>query len=87
MVPQNPTAVGVVVSTTIKAVLVAVAALNILPLDDDQITAVTLALAAVADLGVYFGWVKPRVDDQVATALATPPPGITPRSPRTRGDL
>ncbi|OJF15400.1 hypothetical protein [Couchioplanes caeruleus] len=87
MIPQNPTAVGVVVSTTIKAVLVAIAALNILPLDDDQIAAVTLALAAVADLAVYFGWVKPRVDGQVATALATPPPAIPPRPGRSRNDI
>jgi hypothetical protein len=84
---QSPTATGLIVSTTIKAVLIAVAALNILPLADDQIGAVTVAIAAVADLAVYFGWVKPRVEQQVATALATPPSAGTNRASCPRNDI
>ncbi len=71
---QNPTGSGVIISLTVKAVLVAIASLGWIPLNEDQIAQVTLAIAALADLAVYFGWVKPRVDKQVNEALATPPP-------------
>jgi hypothetical protein len=85
--PQNPTGIGLIVSTTIKAVIVAVAALGVVHLSDTQIAAVTLAIAAVADLAVYFGWVKPRVDQQIATALATPAPPAALRNSRNRSDI
>lgn len=78
MSSQNPTAAGLAVSTTIKAVLVAVAALGWIPLDTEQITLVAVAVTAVVDLAVFLGWVKPRVDEQVATALAQPPETPTP---------
>ena len=79
----NPTTTGVVVSLTIKAVLVALAALGWVPIADDAIAEVTLAVAAVADALVYFGLIKPKVTAlqqaaAAAPAAATPPSrGVT----------
>lgn len=67
----NPTAAGVVVSLTIKAVLVALAALGWVPIADDAIAEVTLAIAAVADAGVYFGIIKPKVTRLQEAAAST----------------
>jgi len=66
----NPTVTGVIVSVTIKAVLLALAALGWVPIDDDAIAEVTLAIAAVADLLVYFGLIKPKVNELQAAAAA-----------------
>jgi hypothetical protein len=66
----NPTVTGVVVSVTIKVVLLALAALGWVPIDDDAIAEVTLAVAAVADLLVYFGLIKPKVNELQAAAAA-----------------
>lgn len=68
----NPTTTGVVVSVTIKAVLLALAALGWVPIDDDAIAEVTLAIAAVADLLVYFGLIKPKVNELQAAASTGP---------------
>jgi hypothetical protein len=68
----NPTTTGVVVSVTIKAVLLALAALGWVPIADEAIAEVTLAIAAVADLLVYFGLIKPKVNElQAAAATGT----------------
>ncbi|MBG6141148.1 hypothetical protein [Longispora fulva] len=63
----TPTALGAAISVAIKAVLLALVALRVLPLDDAQVAALVLAVAALADLGVYLGVVRPRV-----TPIANP---------------
>lgn len=79
----NPAGVGVVVSSAFKTVLVALAALGWAPLDDTKIAAVTLAVAALVDVLVYFGLVKPKVNQlqaQAAQAAETDPqPAALPR--------
>lgn len=57
----NPAGVGVVISAAVKAVLIALAALGWIPLTDDAIAEVTLAVAAVVDVLLYFGLIKPGV--------------------------
>ena len=67
----NPTITGAVISITIKAVLLALAALGWIPIGDDAIAEVTLATAAVADMLVYFGLVKPKVTQLQVAASGT----------------
>ncbi|WP_018350936.1 hypothetical protein [Longispora albida] len=57
----TPTALGAAISVTTKAVLLALVALRLVPLDESQVAALVLAVAAVADLAVYLGVVRPRV--------------------------
>jgi hypothetical protein len=78
-VNNNPAGVGVVISAAVKAVLIAVAALGWVPLDEDAIASVTLAVAAVVDVLLYLGLVKPRVNELQAQANANQgtPPGVT----------
>ncbi|WP_018348235.1 hypothetical protein [Longispora albida] len=57
----NPAGLGAAVSLTVKAVLIALAALGAVPLSEAQVAAVVLAVAAVADLAVYLGLIRPRV--------------------------
>lgn len=57
----NPAGVGVVISAAVKAVLIALAALGWVPISDDAIAEVTLAVAAVVDVLLYFGLIKPAV--------------------------
>lgn len=81
----NPVGVGVVISAAVKAVLIALASLGLVPLDDDAIASVTLAVTAVVDVLIYFGLVKPAVTrlQQDATEAA---PGTSTRSrPTGRG--
>ncbi|MGI5151384.1 hypothetical protein ACQEVC_34310 [Plantactinospora sp. CA-294935] len=88
----NPAGVGVVVSVAVKAVLVALAAVGWVPITEDAIAEVTLAVAALADVLVYFGIVRPRVNqlkeqvtgqvDLEQTQQYRPPHGTTFRGDR-----
>lgn len=82
----NPAGVGVVISAAVKAVLIALASLGLVPLDDDAIASVTLAVVAVVDVLLYFGLVKPgvtRLQEQAATdAVAASGSTGTPRRHR-----
>lgn len=69
---SNPAGVGVVISGAVKAVLIALASLGAVPLDDDAITSVTLAVAAVVDVLIYFGLVRPGVTRLQERAAADP---------------
>ena len=69
----NPAGVGVVVSAALKAVLIALAGLGWVPLDEDAIASVTLAVVAVVDVLLYFGLVKPGVTRLQQEADATKP--------------
>jgi hypothetical protein len=69
-VNNNPAGVGVIVSAAVKAVLIALSSLGAVPLNDDAIASVTLAVAAIVDVLLYFGLVKPgvnRLQEQAAT--------------------
>lgn len=56
----NPTGFALVISTTVKSVLFALVLTGVLSWDDATTTAVALAIAAVVDLFVMLGIVKPR---------------------------
>ena len=74
---NNPTGVGATISVTVKAVLVALIAIGVVPWNDGQVNALALAVAAVVDLAVYLGLIKPHVTDlttQVTAATSTQPP-------------
>ena len=58
---DNPTGVGATISLAIKTVLVALIAVGALPWTDTQVSAVGLAIAAVVDLTIYLGLIRPRV--------------------------
>lgn len=58
---DNPTGYGAAISIAVKTVLVALVAVKVLPWDDAQITAVALAVAAVVDLAIFLGLIRPRV--------------------------
>jgi hypothetical protein len=60
-VNDNPTGIGATISLAVKTVLIALMAIDVLPWDDAQITAVALAVAALVDLAVYLGLIRPRV--------------------------
>jgi hypothetical protein len=60
---NNPTGVGATISVTVKAVLVALITIGLVPWDDGQVSAVALAVAALVDLAVYLGLIKPHVAD------------------------
>jgi hypothetical protein len=66
----NPVGAGVVLSVTIKAILIALAALGWVPITEEAIAEVTLAVAAVADALVYFGLIKPGVNQLREQAAA-----------------
>lgn len=56
----NPTGFALIISTTVKSVLFALVLTGVLSWDDATTTAVALAIAAVVDLFVMLGIVKPR---------------------------
>jgi hypothetical protein len=60
-VNTQPTGIALAISTAAKAVLVAIVATGVLHWSDTQVTAITLAIAQLVELGVMFGLVKPRV--------------------------
>lgn len=60
MSTTNPTGFGALISMTVKAVLMALVATGILPWDDATTSTVALAVAALADLAVILGVIKPR---------------------------
>lgn len=72
---SNPAGVGVVISAAVKAVLIALTALGLVPLDDNAIASVTLAVAAVVDVLIYLGLVKPRVNELREQAAGNGTPG------------
>lgn len=91
----NPVGAGAVLSVTIKAILIALAALGWVPITEEAITEVTLAVAAIADALVYFGLIKPRVNQLKQQAAASQaaqidlgqvPPYQPPRGTTFRGD-
>lgn len=68
----NPAGVGVVISGAVKAVLIALASVGLIPFDDNAIASVTLAVAAVVDVLIYLGLVRPgvnRLQEQAATEV------------------
>ncbi|HEX8626745.1 MAG TPA: hypothetical protein VF755_01050 [Catenuloplanes sp.] len=58
---SNPTGYGATISVAAKAVLVALVAVGALPWDDATVGAVALAVAALVDLTIYLGLVRPCV--------------------------
>lgn len=58
---DNPTGYAATISIAVKAVLVALVAVGALPWDDATVGAVALAVAALVDLAIYVGLVRPRV--------------------------
>lgn len=58
---SNPTGVAAVASTAVKAVLIALVAVGILPWDDATVAAVALAVAALVDLAIFLGIIRPKV--------------------------
>src|SRR6185369_1005339 len=71
----NAAGAGVILSTGIKAVLVALVSIHVLPWDGQQTAAVALALSSLIDIGMYFGWIRPSLSAQLAVAAASVPPG------------
>lgn len=67
---SNPTGFGALISMTVKAVLMAFVVTGVLPWDDSVTSTVALAVAAVADLAVILGVIKPRTVP--ATAATSP---------------
>lgn len=57
----NPTGAAALISTTVKAVLIAFIATGVLPWGDTEVSAVALAVAALVDLGIFLGLIRPRV--------------------------
>lgn len=57
----DPTRDAAVISTSTKAVLIALVAVGVLPWDDATITTVALAVAALVDLAIFLGLIRPRV--------------------------
>jgi hypothetical protein len=74
---NNPTGVGATISVTVKAVLVALIAIGLVPWNDGQVSAVALAVAAIVDLAVYLGLIKPHVAD-LTTRVSPAPSGQPP---------
>lgn len=60
MSTSNPTGLGALISMTVKAVLMAFVATGVLPWDDATTSTVALAVAALADLAVILGLIRPR---------------------------
>lgn len=57
----DPTSYAALISTSVKTVLVALVAVGILPWNDATVGAVAVALAAVVDLAIFLGFIRPRV--------------------------
>jgi len=64
---QNPAGAAAVISTTVKLILLALIAVDVVPYSEEQVAAITLAVSGVVDLLLYFGLIKPRT-----TSLANP---------------
>lgn len=69
----SPTGVAAMISVTVKTVLVALIAIGILPWTETQVSAVALAVAAIVDLAVYFGLIRPHVTTLTTQPGPTPP--------------
>lgn len=57
----NPVGAGVLISAAVKTTLLALAAVHVIPWDGEQIAIVTLAASSLADLGIYLGFIRPRL--------------------------